>query len=133
MIEILKDKIVAKIEFDFGTMYKTEHPFIYFAPSPDLQELDLRILEQMYSASMELCNHEPIPFLSDNRSMTKAPNQEGRIYIQQNFHHFATKSAILENNALVRHVTHLMNYLTPPKIPMRLFKDEKDAIKWLIN
>ena len=87
-------------------------------------------LKEMYNIFMELTKGIPHLYYSDNTNL-KSFGSEERIYVSSNFHHFASACAVKENSAITRFIGHSMIYLNKPKIPLKMFKTEDNAINWL--
>ena len=130
---LTEENIEQFIVLSIGNLYKLKQQVLYFKPYKQEGVLKMSDLKEIYHAAIKLTKNKPLPYMSDIRGLKKAPNLEERIYMQNTFHHFATKGAIIENNSIVRYATHLILYLTPPKIPLRMFKNEDEALKWLLK
>ena len=127
---IKQNGIIKSKQLDFGTVALTADNILMFEPKNGVTTVNLNELKLMLKELTELCNNEPKPFFSNNRNV-KSLGSEEREFIGSNIHHFATKSAIIENSAIVRFITHMIIHLNKPQIPMKMFKNEEDAIEWL--
>jgi len=122
--------IVKKVECAAGTITLREDGILTFVPFDGVTTCTLKDLKEQFNIYMDLTNGVPHPFYSDNTNV-KSFGTEERAYISEKFHLFATASAIKENSAIVRFITHSILYLNPPQIPMKMFKTEEDAFYWL--
>lgn len=113
-----------------GTITLRSDKILMFKPFDGINTCNVKELEEMYTIFMDITKGIPHPFYSDNSNI-KSFGSEERAYVCANFHHFAIASAIKENSAIVRFITSYMVYLNKPKIPLKLFKTENDAVVWL--
>ena len=128
----MKDKIniIKEEKCSVGTITLRNDKIIMFKPFDSITTCNVDELKEMYDILMDITQGVPHLFYSDNSSI-KSFGSEERAYVSSTFHHFAIASAIKENSAIVRFLTSYMIYLNKPKIPLKLFKNEKEAINWL--
>jgi hypothetical protein len=95
-------------------------------PSPDIEDmqLELNFLKQSL-------NGEKLPFLIDNRTLKKL-DPKVLNFMQLNSPKFASKIAVIVSPGISKFLFHIILFLKKPPFPMKLFKNEKEAIKWLL-
>lgn len=113
-----------------GNIILRSDKILMFKPFDGITTCNLEELKEMYAIYMDITKGIPHLYYTDNTNIKNFGSEE-RIYISTNFHHFASASAIKENSAVVRFITHSMIYLNRPKIPLKMFKTEEDAVIWL--
>jgi len=123
-------KIIRHEKCSIGNIYLRDDKVLMFKPFAGITTVTMYDLVEMYNINMDLTNGIPHLFYSDNTNMKKLGSEE-RVYISEKIHHFAIASAIKENSAIVRFITHSMVYLNKPQVPIKMFKTEENAINWL--
>lgn len=113
-----------------GTISLRKDKILMFIPFDGITTFAMDDLIEMYNIYMDMTNGIPHLFFSDNTNLKKLGSEE-RVYISERIHHFAIASAIKENSAIVRFITHSMIYLNKPQVPFKMFKTEENAINWL--
>lgn len=122
--------IVRSTELPFGTINLRRDGILFFQPGAGRTTIHKRELEQMLSALSKFVNGEPKLFYTHNENYRSLGYAE-RKYIGENLHKFAKASAVIENSTVVRFIGHTINDLFPPKVPMRMFNSQEEAIEWL--
>jgi hypothetical protein len=122
--------IIQEEQCSIGNIILRSDKILMFKPFDHITTCSIFELKEMYSIFMDITKGIPHLYYSDNTNL-KSLGSEERVYISANFHHFALACAIKENSAIVRFITHSMLYLNKPEIPLKMFKSEKDSIKWL--
>ena len=93
--------------------------------------MDLEDLKEDHERSLELMGSHKILVMYDARNhFTISP--EGRAFLSAgilNENRIAT--AVISPNLGVRLLVNFMNAINPPKSPIKMFGNEKDALKWL--
>lgn len=128
--EITQSGIIKSKQLDFGTIALRDDNILMFEPNENVTTVNLKELKLMLKELISLCDNEPKPFFSNNRQLESLGSEE-REFIGSTVHKFATKTAIIENSAIVRFITHMIIHLNKPQVPMKMFKNEGDAINWL--
>lgn len=113
-----------------GTIALRSDKILTFKPFDGVSTCSLEDLKEMYAIFMNITEGIPHLYYSDNTN-AKSLGSEERVYITGKFHHFALASAMKENSAVVRFITHSILYLNKPQVPMKMFKSEAKAINWL--
>tara|TARA_B100000508_G_C11465884_1_gene282550 strand:+ start:34782 stop:35051 length:270 start_codon:yes stop_codon:yes gene_type:complete len=85
----------------------------------------------MTAAFVEITDGVPRPYMCDNRYITGIVNKEEQAYINDNIGKFATRSALITSSPLIRLLVNSYTSVFKPEVPIRLFKSEDQAIKWL--
>lgn len=124
------NKIIIHETCNTGNIYLRSDKILMFKPFDGVTNCTVKDLEEMYFIYMDITKGIPHLYYTDNTNI-KGFGSEERVYVSERFHHFAIASAIKENSALVRYITHSMLYLNKPQIPLKLFKKEENAINWL--
>ena len=119
-----------KVELAFGKIELLDGGILTFAAFSHLETVTLQQLQELLDALVEITQGNPMPFFADNSNM-KSLGLKERKYIGDNLHLFATASAVKENSTSIRFIGNAINHLFPPKVPMRMFKSEKEAFAWL--
>lgn len=121
------------IRLDHGTVVLTPENILCFNPNGNLPGYNLNQLKKMLEAFKKITKGKRYPYYSDNTQLEGKFTSEAKIFMSNHFHEFATAFAMKEDSPLIRYVTHTFIYLNKPKIPIRMFKTEKEAINWLKN
>lgn len=114
----------------FGTLSLRSDGILTFEPTDGISTLSLDDLKTMLATFKEFSCNTPLPFFSNNRNM-RSLGAEEKEFVGKNIHLFASKSAITENSPIVRFIMYMIIYFYTPPIPMKMFKTEEEAIKWL--
>ncbi|MCH2231367.1 MAG: hypothetical protein MK105_13580 [Crocinitomicaceae bacterium] len=69
--------------------------------------------------------------MCDNSYVTGIVNKEEQKYIDTHFEKFATEMAMITRSAPVRLIVNSYTKIFKPKVPIKLFKTEEEAVKWL--
>lgn len=117
------------IERKYGKVELREDGILTFKVNGD-HKLILEDLEDVLKVLIEVSEGTPRPFYSDNSELKDLGFAE-RKFIGNNLHLFATASAVKENSEVIRFIGHTINQLFPPKVPMKMFKTEREAVAWL--
>lgn len=115
---------------ELGKVELREDGILRFIASSNLQTINLYQLEELLKVFIEMVDGKPRPFYTDNGKMQKLGHRE-RQFIGNNLHLFASASAIKETSGGIRLISGAINHLFPPKVVMRMFKSEDEAIAWL--
>lgn len=118
-----------EIELDYGKVTLREDGILTFQPYGD-RALTLDDLKDVLRVFLEITGGTQFPFYADNSELKDLGFAE-RKFIGDNLHLFATASAVKENSEVIRFIGHTINQLFPPKVPMRMFKTEQEAVDWL--
>lgn len=122
--------IIQKETCDSGIISLRSDKILMFQPLDGVTTCTIENLKEMYHIYMDITKGIPHLYYTDNTNI-KSFGPEERAYVSANFHHFAIASAIKEDSALTRFITHSMIYLNQPQIPLKMFKTEEAAINWL--
>ena len=118
------------IELDFGKVELGDDGILRFHASFNEDTITISELEELLKVLSEVTDGKQCPFYTDNSKM-KSLGFEERQFIGKNLHRFASASAVKENSPVVRFIGHTINHLFPPKVPMKMFDTEDEAIDWL--
>ena len=122
--------IIRKEKCSIGDIILRNDKILMLKPDENKTTATLNDLKEQYEIFMDITNGIPHLFYSDNPNM-KSFGTEERVFVSNNFHHFALACAIKENSAIARYITHSFLYLNKSKVPIKMFKTEENAINWL--
>lgn len=103
---------------------------------PDIgtfKEYNLEILEELLEVFVKVTEGRPRPYMSDSRYITGIMTKEEQAYINENMGKFATSAAILTKSPLINLIVNSYNSVFKPKVKVKLFKNEQDAVEWLLK
>ncbi len=127
-LEILKER-----ETSHGVVELRSDNILAFRPDlTSFKEYDLQVLEDLLEVFIEISDGIPRPYLCDNRHITGIINRDEQAYINEHFESFATRAAMITHSNLIRVLLNGYNSIFKPKVELKLFGSEKDAVKWLL-
>lgn len=127
-LEILKE-----LDTPHGLVELRSDNILLFTPDiARFKEYNLDVLKDLLEVFVEITDGIPRPYLCDNRYVTGIVNREEQAFINQHFHEFATRCAMLTNSSLINIMLNGYNALFKPKVEVRLFKSEEEAVSWLL-
>lgn len=128
----LEHHIIHEEKCEIGDIILRNDKILMFKPFEDVNSCSIDHLKEMHSIFMDLTKGVPHLYFSDNsRNKNLDVGSAEKTFIKNTIHEFAKACAVSENSALVRYMSHSFLYLYKPKIPIKLFKTEKDSINWL--
>lgn len=128
-IEIVKIKRI-----DHGIIELRSDNILIFRPDVvTFKEYSVPVLKDLKKEFLKITDGIPRPYLCDNRYVTGIVNKEEQAYINENFGSFATHAAMVTNSPIVNALVNGYNYVFKPKVELRLFKNEKSAVDWLLK
>jgi hypothetical protein len=122
--------IVKHEKCEIGNIILRDDKILMFKPFDGKTTVTVDQAKEMYDVFMDITKGIPHLYYSDNTNM-KGIESDARVYVNSKIHHFASALSIKENSAVIRFITHSMVYLNKPKIPIKMFKTEDNAIEWL--
>ena len=126
----IKVKIVKTIELDFATMQLRDDGIVVFLGNKDLDGLSVERIESLYVAMITLTENKPSPlFVATINHIQLSDEEKNRVTAK--LPSCITACAIKEENNMIRFMVHTFNYLYRPASPIKMFKTEEEAIKWL--
>lgn len=126
----IKVKIVKTIELDFATMQLRDDGIVEFTGTKDLDGLSIERIEALYVAMITLTENKPSPlFVATINHIQLSDEEKNRVTAK--LPSCITACAIKEENNMIRFMVHTFNYLYRPASPIKMFKTEEEAIKWL--
>lgn len=99
------------------------------------QSVDLEVAKDIVESRKKFTKNEPVRILV-MQSGLKGIKKEARAYLSSDESiEGIIAAAILSNSAFQRHLANFFVAITVirPKVPTKLFSDEKDALEWLQN
>ena len=126
--------IIKFAELPFGRVELRANNVLFFEPDiARFKEYNIPILEEMLETFVELTDGIPRPYLCDNRYITGLVNKEEQVFINNHFGKFATKAALLTHSPVMNVLINTYHTLFKPKVIIKLFTTEEDAVTWLLN
>lgn len=124
--------IIKSTKLEFGMVELRSDAVLTFVPNEKFTAYSVPVLEKMLVAFKDITNGVPHLYFCDNTQIDN-PNltSEGKSFMTNHFHEFATHFAMTEDSAINRFVAHTFIYLYKPKVPIKMFKKKEDAINWL--
>ena len=99
----------------------------------DYSEIDLEEAKKREAAFFEVSNKIPMPFLIETRSKLIDYSEEARAFFANNskMDTIRLAEAFIVNNIGIR--LFIENYIrkNPQKCPVKIFKNEDDAVEWI--
>lgn len=128
-LEILKVKKISH-----GVVELRSDDILVFRPDiATFKEFNLEVLKDLREVCVEITDGIPRPYMCDNRYITGIVNKEEQAYINEYFGDFATHAAMITRSSLIRMLVNSYTALFKPKVEIKLFNTEQDAVKWLLK
>lgn len=124
-------KILKSVKLEFGVAELRADNILTFIPNESLKIYNLEQLNEMLIVFKQITNGNPLPYYSDNTTLSGSFGSEEKVFMSNHFHEFASSFAMKEKSAIIRYITHTFIYLNKPQIPIKMFKTKSDAITWL--
>lgn len=117
-----------RIECSTSTFTLDKSGIIYSNPNPEFEgKIDLLKAMESVNAMKDLCDGTPKPIIG--YMADQVITDEAREYFLDNV--YVSCAALIANSFVARMMANLiMNFKKPP-IPVRLFKDEAEALEWI--
>lgn len=126
----LNIKIVNTIKLDFAIMKLRSDGIVEFWGDKDLDGLSVDRIENLYVTMITLTENKPSPLYVATINHIQL-NDEEKNRIAAKLPSCISACAIKEENTMIRFLVHTFNYLYKPASPIKMFKTEEEAIKWL--
>lgn len=123
-------EIVDTIVLDFAIVYFRNDGVVVFRANENVVNLNKEQLKTIFEAIIKLTNNKPSPLYVDLYNHIKLTDDE-KNYLVNNLSFAITACALKEDNIMIRFVVHTFNYLYRPQTPIKMFKNEEDAVLWL--
>jgi len=121
-------------EISHGLIELRSDNILTFRPDvTSFKNYDLQILQELLEEFIEITDGIPRPYLCDNTYVTGIVNKEEQAYINKHFGSFATKAAMLTNSPLIKVLLNSYNSVFKPKVQLKLFTSEEEAVQWLLS
>ncbi len=126
-----KITIIKSVPFKYGVIELRSDNIITHYPNKGVEEYTVANLELMLTILSDLTKDSgPLPYFSENKNI-KRMSGDTKAYIMQHMSKFASEFAMTENSAINRFLTHSFLTFWRPPFPVKMFKTEEQAIKWL--
>ncbi len=119
----------SKKECSFGDLIYDEEGFLVLSSS--VEQFSLENYEELLESIKELSNGQLLPYMSDERGKQRYMDNDSKKYINDHMHKYVSACAIMEDSAVLRFLTHTFVAIYRPKVPIRMFKSENEARKWM--
>lgn len=103
---------------------------VEFWGNNDLDGLSVDRIETLYVAMITLTKNNPAPLFVAMINQVHLSDEEKNM-IAAKLPSCISACAIKEENTMIRFLVHTFNYLYKPASPIKMFKTEEEAIKWL--
>jgi hypothetical protein len=128
-LTILKMKEIAH-----GVIELRSDNILTFRPDvSSFKEYDLQVLEDLLEEFIDITDGTPRPYMCDNTYVTGIVNKEEQAYMNKYFGSFATKAAMITHSPIIKVLLNGYNSFFKPKIKLKLFTSEDEAVKWLLR
>lgn len=95
------------------------------------KEYNLQILEDLKKDFIEITEGTPRPYMAENRYITGLINKDEKEYVNDHMEEFATKMAMLTHSPVMRVLINTFMAVFKPKMKIKLFNFEEEAVRWL--
>jgi len=95
------------------------------------KDYNLKVLKDLRDDFIEITEGVPRPYMCDNRHITGLISKEEKEYINKHNCDFATHMAIITHSPIMNVLVNTYNAVFNPKIKVKLFKTESEAVEWL--
>ncbi|MCB9223924.1 MAG: hypothetical protein R2780_07060 [Crocinitomicaceae bacterium] len=95
--------------------------------------VDLELAKQIVRWRLEFTNFQPVKLLVTQKGL-KVIKREARMYLNSDEGaQLVIAAALIARNAFEKHLANFFQQITfaNPKVPMRIFSNEDEALKWL--
>jgi hypothetical protein len=117
-----------------GVIELRKDNILVFRPdTTTFKEYNLEILKYLRDEFIDITEGIPRPYMADNSHITGIINMEEKEFINKHNGDFATEMAIITNSPVMNVLVNTYNNVFNPKVKVKLFKTEMDAVKWLLN
>lgn len=129
VLEILKTKQTVH-----GMIELRSDNILYFKPDvATFKEYNFQVLKELLEDFLDITEGQPRLYLVDNSYITGIVSKEELAYMNDNFHRFAKRAAMLTHSNLIRVMLNGYNTIFKPKVELRLFTSEQKAVEWLLS
>ena len=129
VLEIVKVKKIAH-----GVVELRSDNILVFRPDVGtFKDYNLQVLAELHEVFVEVTEGIPRLYLCDNRYVTGIVDKEEQIFINKHFGDFATRAAMITHSSLLKMLVNSYTTIFKPKVEIKLFKTEQDAVKWLLK
>lgn len=126
--------IVKVREISHGVVELRSDNILTFRPDvASFKDYNLEVLADLVEVFMEITDGIPRPYMVDNSYITGIVNKEEQAYVNEHFERFATKGAMITHSPIIKVLLNSYNAVFKPKIELKLFTTERDAVKWLLK
>ena len=127
-------EILKSIEIQHGSVVLRSDNILVFRPNiATFRNYDIEVFKDLLEVFIEITEGIPRPYLCDNRYVNGIISREEQTYINAHFHEFATRMGMLTSSSVVKVILNGYNAIFKPKVEIRLFKTEEDAVEWLLT
>ena len=127
--EVLKER---KIEHGLIQL-RSDNVLVFRPDVHTFKEYTLDVLKDLRDNYIDITDGVPRPYMADNRHITGIVTKEEKEYINKHAGDFATKMALLTHQPVMNVILNAYITVFKPKVNVKLFKREEDAIEWLTD
>lgn len=124
-------RMVDEIKFDGGTVELDKNRIIKF--TTDVDKLELNHAENFMQCLAENRFKAKVLLIFDAKSLKEATSGEVKKYTATKLERHASALAVLNNSPISRFLIHTFLAIYRPSIPIRMFDNEQQARKWLLE
>jgi hypothetical protein len=126
----MDDLITHTIELDCSIISKRSDGIVVFRFKPGKRTVNLLEAKAQLQAFLEIQQGERSPVLCVVNQLEKLESDE-KAFMNANLVKFATCMCIVTDSPIPTFIFNIAFYLSPPPIPSKILKTEKDALIWL--
>ncbi len=115
---------------DVGILSLRKDGIITFEPKEGKTTHTLEAMKVELAIFEEWAKNGKLKFIADNSNMKKF-DADIRIYTQKHLPLFCNKFALIVSFGISSFVTNIFIHLNRPIVPVQVFTNKKDALKWI--
>jgi hypothetical protein len=124
-----KEDYITIRSIESGTIYKRTDGILILRQLPDRDTVTLKELQDQLVVFLAIQNGELSPLIVVVDRLAKLENEE-KMFLSSTVTQFANKICIVTDTPLPTFIFNIFLFLTRPSIPAKIFKTEKEALKW---
>ena len=134
MEELATYEVLKERKIEHGLIQLRSDNVLVFRPDVHtFKEYTLDVLKDLRDNYIDITDGVPRPYMADNRHITGIVTKEEKEYINKHAGDFATKMALLTHQPVMNVILNAYITVFKPKVNVKLFKREEDAIEWLTD
>ncbi len=126
--------VVKEKKISHGVIELRKDNILVFRPDIiTFKEYNIDILKDLKKEFIEITDGIPRPYMCDNSHLTGIINKEEKEYINMHINEFATQMALITHSPVMNTIYNSYIAMFQPKMKIKLFKEESEAVKWLLK